>query len=176
MPHFTSSGAALTNHHTGPYGDEAVRMLFPENEYVQRLLDCLRKLNVRLGISNEREQWLYHPKYRTLWVWKPDLHTQPLSYIVVILAHEIGHVLDFDEKPHYREVTKNLHWSEVPHEIERSAFVRGFLLLQQLAIPITLPQYLYMIEPWMASTVEDELVAINPALAAVAPSYTSNAV
>lgn len=150
--------------------DRAVRGLFPDNVYVQRLLNCLRTLNVRLGVSTEWEQWLYHPKYRTLWVWKPDLHTQPLTYIVVILAHEIGHVLDFDEKPHYKTVTSNLHWSEVPAEIERSAFVRGFILLQQLSIPVTLPQYLHMIEPHMAASVERELIALYPSLTADAPS------
>lgn len=143
----------------------AVRNLFPEHPYVRSLLDCLRTLNVRLAISTEVEQWLYHPKYRTLWVWEPDLRTQPLAYIVVILAHEIGHVLDFDEKPHYVEITKNLHWSEVPDEIERSAFVRGFLLLQQLRIPMTLEQYLFMIEQPMAAEVEEEIVTRYPFLA-----------
>lgn len=136
----------------------AVRRLFPANVFVQRLLNRLESLNVRLGISTEREQWLYHPGYRTLWVWEPDVRNQPLSYIVVILAHEIGHVLDFDEKPHYRAITRHLHWSQVPDEIECSAFVRGFLLLQELGVPMTLPQYLQMIERPMADQVHAQLV------------------
>lgn len=131
----------------------AIRRLFPANVFVQRLLQRLESLNVRLGVSTEPEQWLYHPGYRTLWVWEPDLRTQPLSYLVVILAHEIGHVLDFDEKPHYRAVTRDLHWSQVPDEIECSAFVRGFQLLQELAVPMTLSQYLQMIERPMADQV-----------------------
>lgn len=136
----------------------AVRRLFPTNVFVQRLLTRLESLNVRLAISTEQEQWLYHPGYRTLWVWEPDIRTQPLSYIVVILAHETGHVLDFDEKPHYRAIIQNLHWSQVPDEIECSAFVRGFLLLQELAIPMTLPQYLQMIERPMADQVHTWLI------------------
>lgn len=131
----------------------AVRRMFPANVYVQRLLQRLEALNVRLGVSTEREQWLYHPGYRTLWVWEPDIGTQPLSYLVVILAHELGHVMDFDEKPHYLAITRDLHWSQVPDEIECSAFVRGFLLLQELDIPMSLEQYLHMIEPPMAEQV-----------------------
>ena len=140
----------------------AVRRLFPKNVYVQRLLAKLESLNVGLGISTEPGQWLYHPAFRTLWVWEPDLRTQPLSYLVVILAHELGHVLDFDEKPHYWAITRNLHWTQVPDEIECSAFVRGFLLLQELGVPINLPQYLAMIDTPMAAQVGWELLTVYP--------------
>src|SRR5690625_2119417 len=150
----------------------AVRRLFPTNVFVQRLLNRLESLNVRLAISTEQEQWLYHPGYRTLWVWEPDIRTQPLSYLVVILAHEMGHVLDFDEKPHYRTITRHLHWSQVPDEIECSAFVRGFLLLQELAVPMTLPQYLQMIERPMADQVHARLMHAF-AQQQLAPQYVS---
>ncbi|OUN01680.1 MAG: hypothetical protein BAA04_00890 [Firmicutes bacterium ZCTH02-B6] len=140
----------------------AVRRLFPKNVYVQRLLAKLESLNVGLGVSTEPGQWLYHPAYRTLWVWEPDLSTQPLSYLVVILAHELGHVLDFDEKPLYRAITKDLHWTQVPDEIECSAFVRGFWLLQELQIPVDLGQYLEMIDTPMALQVGWELLAAHP--------------
>lgn len=136
-----------------------VRERFPDNIYVQRLLDYLQRLNVRLDVSTEPEQWLYVPRERSLWVWMPDLHTQPLTYIVVILAHEIGHVLDFDANPHYKAIIEDLHWSEVPDHLERTAFVRGFHVLQQLHIPITLPQYVSLIEQPMADAVLRELQA-----------------
>ncbi|MBO8141275.1 MAG: hypothetical protein H0Z37_03725 [Firmicutes bacterium] len=140
----------------------AVRRLFPPNVYVQRLLNKLEALHVGLRPSREWQQWLYHPAYRVLLVWEPDLRTQPLSYLVVILAHEIGHVLDFDEKPHYRALTRHLRWWQVPDEIERSAFVRGFSVLQELAVPVTLEQYLTMMEPRMAAQVAWALGAVPP--------------
>ncbi|HEY8417183.1 MAG TPA: hypothetical protein VIK93_03995 [Limnochordales bacterium] len=154
MPRHAKSGRLHPTH-------RAVRRLFPGNIYVQRLLAKLEQLNVGLGISSEPGQWLYHPAYRTLWVWVPDLRTQPLSYLVVILAHELGHVLDFDEKPHYRAITRDLHWAQVPDEIECSAFVRGFLLLQELGVPISLGEYLAMIETPMAAQVGWELLTAH---------------
>ncbi|HEY8531547.1 MAG TPA: hypothetical protein VIL08_04790, partial [Limnochorda sp.] len=81
------------------------------------------------------------------------------SFLVVILAHELGHVLDFDANPHYRELVRDLHWSEVPLDIERSAFVRGFRILQALDIPVSLEAYLAMIEEPMASEVGRDLLA-----------------
>ncbi|HLT59488.1 MAG TPA: hypothetical protein VKZ69_12045 [Limnochordales bacterium] len=155
LPRHPKSGRLHPTH-------RAVRRLFPANVYVQRLLDRLEALGVGLGISTEPGQWLYHPGYRTLWVWEPDLRTQPLSYLVVILAHELGHVLDFDENPHYRAITRDLHWTAVPDEIECSAFVRGFLLLRELAVPIHLGQYLAMIETPMAAQVGWELLTRYP--------------
>lgn len=162
MPRHPKSGRLHPTH-------RAVRRLFPANVYVQRLLARLEELHVGLGISTEPGQWLYHPAYRTLWVWEPDLRTQPLTYLVVILAHELGHVLDFDEKPHYRAITRNLHWAQVPDEIECSAFVRGFWLLQELGVPISLGQYLATIDTPMALQVGWELLTRRPfAPAAVA--------
>lgn len=137
--------------------DGFMRLLFPDNQYIRRLLDCLEQLGVRLAASTEPEQWLYHPGLRTLWVWVPDLHIQPLTYIVVILAHEIGHILDFDANPHHQAQIADLHWSEVPDHIEQAAFVRGFYLLQQLHIPVTLTQYLALIEQPMAASVARQL-------------------
>lgn len=156
------------SHRTFPYRPTVeirpcnVRPLFPDNTYVTRLLDYLAALNVRLEISSEPEQWLYHPRYRTLSVWLPDLNTQPLSYIVVILAHEIGHVLDFDENPHYVTLIADLHWSEVPDHIELVAFTRGFVVLQQLHIPVTVQQYLALIEQPMSDAVARELLGTPP--------------
>lgn len=138
-------------------GTLSVKNMFPDNVYVHRLLHYLDILNVRIGVSSEPEQWLYHPRYRTLWVWTPDLQTQPLTYIVVILAHEIGHVLDFDANPHHKTIIADLHWSEAPDYIERIAFVRGFHVLQQLQIPVTLSQYISLIESPMAEAVAREL-------------------
>ncbi len=131
--------------------------LFPNNIYVQRLLEKVSQLGVRLERSEVPEQWLYHPGDRTIYVWEPDLHQQSLSYLVVILAHELGHVIDFDRHPQHRELTRHRLWVDVPPQLELNAFVNAFLLLQELEIPVTLGQYCLMIEEPMASTVQREL-------------------
>lgn len=142
-----------------PQSPEPLMALFPRNQYVSRLLGSFQALGVHLKPGAVREQWLYRPDERTLYVWTPDLSSQSLSFLVVILAHELGHVLDFDEKPHYRERIRHLHWSEVPLEIERSAFIRGFRILQALQIPVSLEAYLEMIEEPMAGQVGKALRA-----------------
>lgn len=108
---------------------------FPKNPYVQRLLARASAMGIRLRESDVHEQWLYHPGTRTIYVWQPDLASQSLSYLVVILAHEIGHAIDFDLHPQHRTITRHLHWSEAPDFIERNAFVYAYLLLQELNIP-----------------------------------------
>lgn len=142
-----------------PRRPQALTDLFPRNKYVFRLLRSFQALGVRLKPGTVREQWLYRPDERALYVWLPDLSSQSLSFLVVILAHELGHVLDFDANPHYQELVRHLHWSEVPLEIERSAFVRGFRILEALQIPVSLEAYLAMIEEPMASEVERALRA-----------------
>lgn len=136
-----------------PHRPEALTTHWPRNQYVSRLLGSFQALGVGLKPGGVREQWLYRPDERTLYVWTPDLTSQSLSFLVVILAHELGHVLDFDEKPQYREQIRHLHWSQVPLEIERSAFIRGFRILQALQIPVSLEAYLQMIDEPMASQV-----------------------
>lgn len=126
---------------------------FPPNVHVQSLLEAARRLGVKLAPSDVTGQWLYRPAERTLHVWEPDLENESLSFLVVILAHELGHVLDFDEKPHYREIIRSLHWSQVPQEIERSAFVRGYRILEALAIPVPVEAYVQMIEEPVAAQV-----------------------
>ncbi|BAS29145.1 hypothetical protein [Limnochorda pilosa] len=134
-----------------PPGSPAAR--FPQNAHLQGLLQAACRLEVNLEASDVAGQWLYRPDERTLYVWEPDLENESLSFLVVILAHELGHVLDFDEKPHYREVIRTLHWSQVPEEIERSAFIRGFRILEALGIPVSLEAYLQMIEEPVAAQV-----------------------
>ena len=133
--------------------DRACRGLFPHNVYVQRLLQKAMALDVLFLDSQVEEQWLYHPDYRTLCVWLPDLAAGSLSYLVVMLAHELGHVLDFDAKPRYLDAIRGVPWFAVPYEIELSAFVSGFQIIQELDIPITLEQYCQMIEKPMADLV-----------------------
>lgn len=133
--------------------DHAVRGLFPGNVYVQRLLGKAASLHVFFLDSQVEEQWLYHPDYRTLCVWLPDLEDSSLSYLVVMLAHELGHAVDFDTKPHYLAAIQNIPWFAVPVEIELSAFVTGFQIIRELDIPITLVQYCQMIEPPMGELV-----------------------
>lgn len=133
--------------------DQAVRNLFPDNIYVQRLLGKAASLHVFFLDSQVKEQWLYHPDYRTLCVWLPDLEDSSLSYVVIMLAHELGHVVDFDIKPHYLAAIQNVPWFAVPIEIELSAFLTGFQIIRELDIPVTLAQYCQMIEPPMGKLV-----------------------
>ena len=133
--------------------DRAVRGMFPRNVYVQRLLKKAESLHVLFLDSQVEDQWLYHPNYRALCIWLPDLGASSLSYLVMMLAHELGHVLDFDAKPHYLRAIQGVPWFEVPWEIELSAFVSGFRIIQELQIPVTLSQYCQMIEPPMAKLV-----------------------
>lgn len=136
---------------------ESIITRFPANTYVHRLISLACHLGIRFTASDVHEQWLYHPEYRTIYVWEPDLVDQSLSYLVVVLSHELGHALDFDASPELRRITRDLHWSDVPDSIERSAFVRGFLILQELGIPINLRAYTSMIQEPMATEVAREI-------------------
>lgn len=110
-------------------------------------------MQVNLGRSGVDQQWLYHPAYRCIYVWEPDLQQESLSYIVVILAHELGHAMDFDQHPAHETLTRDLHWSQAPAFIEQAAFVNGFCILKELHIPISLAQYASMIDDSLASAV-----------------------
>jgi len=130
---------------------------FPDNPYIQRLLAEAEQMGIRLAKSPVPEQWLYHPEHRIIYVWLPDLRGASLSYITMVLAHELGHARDFDRNPQHRETVRTLHWSAVPDHIERAAFIHGFLILQELRVPVDLEQYLAMIEEPMASQVREAL-------------------
>lgn len=130
---------------------------FPANEYVQRLVNEARRMQVSFATSPVKEQWLYHPEQRTIYVWEDDLTQESLSYIVVILAHELGHAIDFDTNPKHYELCRGLHWAEVPDEIEIAAFVQGFNLLKRLWIPVSLDAYEMMIDPSIAGMVRQEI-------------------
>ena len=131
--------------------------LFPANPFVQRLVARAEAMGITFAPSPVEEQWFYHPDDRTLYVWEPDLDDQSLSYLVVILAHELGHAADFDNNPLHLHLTRGLHWSEVPLEIEIAAFVQGFRILKELGIPISLDQYECMIAPAIAPIVRNRL-------------------
>ncbi|MGI6609581.1 MAG: hypothetical protein ACOX4G_03600 [Limnochordia bacterium] len=126
---------------------------FPANTYVQRLLQHCRSMHIKLAQSPVFEQWLYHPTQRTIYVWPPDLGQQSLSYLVVILSHELGHAVDFDTHPAHVAIVRNRHWSQAPFFIEQAAFVNGFCILKELQIPCSLQQYAAMIEQPMAERV-----------------------
>lgn len=130
---------------------------FPDNPFLARLIQRTEELGICFAPSPIPEQWLYHPEQRVIYVWEPDLSEQSLSYLVVILAHEIGHAVDFDLDPSRLEATRGLHWEDVPTEVEVAAFVEGFRILQELWIPINLDQYEQMIEPQIAHLVRKEL-------------------
>lgn len=130
---------------------------FPQNKFVQRLLDRCRTMGIHLGRSGVDQQWLYHPAYRTIYIWEPDLEHESLSYLVVILSHELGHAVDFDQHPAHRALTRDLHWSQVPAFIEQAAFVNGFCILKELHVPISLEQYASMIDDSLAHQVIEEV-------------------
>ena len=130
---------------------------FPENPYVKRLVQHAEAMGITFGLSPVEEQWLYNPQHRTIYVWEPDLYSESLSYIVVILAHELGHAVDFEINPLHIHLTRDLFWHQVPDEIEIAAFVQGFRLLKQLWIPVSLAEYEMMIAPELASTVRERV-------------------
>lgn len=142
------SAAAVLN----PYVDR-----FPANPFVRRLLDRAQALGVCFAPSPLEGEWLYHPGFRTIYLWEPDLTQASLSYLVTILAHELGHAIDFDRHPEHLALTNGRHWSETPVCIERAAFINGFILLQELQIPFELDAYLAMIAEPMASDVRRTL-------------------
>ncbi|HHW10511.1 MAG TPA: hypothetical protein GXX29_11090 [Firmicutes bacterium] len=137
--------------------DQHLRQLFPDNPHLQKLLAKCTAMQVSLSRSLVPEQWLYHPGRRTIMVWEPDLTEQSLSFLVVILAHELGHAADFDAHPNKRRMIKHLHWASAPPSLEKAAFVRGFRLLMELSIPVSLDDYIMMIEPPMAEKVRAEI-------------------
>lgn len=130
---------------------------FPGNVHIAALLHRCQEMQVSLGISLVPEQWLYHPKYRTIYVWEPDLQEQSLSFLVLIIAHELGHAYDFDQHPAHAQLIQNMHWSKVPDFVEREAFVNGFHILKELKIPFSMQHYLMMIDQQMADQVRQQL-------------------
>lgn len=130
---------------------------FPDNQHVRKLIGLCRAQGITLERSTVPEQWLYHPELRTLYVWEPDLALGSLSYLVVVLAHELGHARDFDRHPQHKALVRGLHWSDTPPAIEEAAFVEGFYILKELGIPVSLEQYLQMIESPMDRRVRRRL-------------------
>lgn len=130
---------------------------FPKNPFVDRLVKKAASLDVIFAPSTVEEQWLYHPDLRTIYVWLPDLGEASLSYIVMVLSHELGHVIDFDNNDEHYMMTRDLHWTEAPERVEEAAFVYGYIILQELSVPFTLDQYITMIEPPMAERVRQTL-------------------
>jgi hypothetical protein len=72
---------------------------------------------------------------------------------VTILAHELGHAMDFDDHPAHITLTSALHWTEVPTFIEQAAFVNGFRIMKELHIPVSLENYASMIDENLADDV-----------------------
>src|SRR5690606_2915039 len=130
---------------------------FPPNPFVQRLLAKAQELRISFQRSPVPEQSLYHPGRRATLVWEPDLTSQSLTYLVVILAHEMGHAVDFDQNPERRREVHGMHWLDVPDEVEIAAFVQGFLLLKELRIPISLDDYQKMIAEPIGAAVRREI-------------------
>lgn len=135
--------------------------LFPSNPYIRRLLNKAEEMGITLATSPVQGQWLYHPGDRILYVWEPDLPRESLSFLVVILAHELGHAIDFDTNPRHLRLIHNRHWSEAPVEVEIAAFVNGFRILKDLFIPVSLEEYEHMIAPPIAHIVRNTIEAFH---------------
>lgn len=138
------------------HGDDIVQQ-FPPNPFLQRLVRAALAYSISFEQSPAPEQWMYHPGRRAILVWMPDLRSQSMSYLVTIMAHELGHALHFDRHPRLARKLFSSASLELDWMVEREAFVEGFLLLKRLAIPVSLEQYLRMIEPPMASEVARSL-------------------
>ena len=132
---------------------------FPANVYVRRLVDYALARGIRFEASPLPEQWMYHPGRRAILLWPPDLRQQTLTYLVFILAHELGHAGDFDRRPGLMERLEHSRDPRLHRAVERSAFVQGFLLLKRLHIPVSLEQYLAGILPPMDAEVRAALQA-----------------
>lgn len=136
---------------------EAIAARFPPNPFLDRLVHTAREWGIRFEASPVFEQWLYHPVRRAILVWLPDLEQQSLSYLVTIMAHELGHAADFDRRPDLVRRLASGGDPRLQHALERAAFVNGFVLLKRLSIPVSLSQYVAMVEPPMDRHVERAL-------------------
>lgn len=134
-----------------------VEARFPADVNVDKLLGYAEKLGVHFLPSEVREQWLYHPAERIITVWLPDLAAGNVDFVIVMLAHELGHAVDFDLHPEYLDFIRDRHWSEVPPDIERSAFITGFRILYGLGIPADPRVYAAYIEGLPAADLLAEL-------------------
>lgn len=137
-------------------------LTLPANEYLDRLVAKAEELGVELQKSEIDELWFYYPPERAIAIWEPDLYAQPLGFVLTVLAHELGHVVDFDGDPGLVELTRNLHFSKVPMEIEVSGFVTGYRILQEAGIPLTIDDYTFFIEEPMSSQVRAILTGEDP--------------
>ncbi|NLY56571.1 MAG: hypothetical protein GX058_08705 [Firmicutes bacterium] len=136
-------------------------MNWPNNEYFQLLIDKAWQLNVELRSSKIHELWYYRPDSRTIYIWEPDLINEPLAYLLTVFGHELGHVTDFDRHPEFVARTKDLHYSNVPWDIELSGFVSGFRLLSELGIPLAPETFAFFIAPPMQQQVL-EIIQAGP--------------
>lgn len=146
-----------------PRPDRTIHL--PSHVYLDRLVAKAQALGVDLQKSEIDGLWFYYPPERAIAIWEPDLYQQPLDFLLMLLAHEIGHVIDFDANPALVEVTRNLHFSQVPMQIEVSGFVTGYRVLQEAAIPLSIADYTFYIEEPLAGRVRavltDEAAARN---------------
>ncbi|MBO8126330.1 MAG: hypothetical protein H0Z38_03735 [Firmicutes bacterium] len=131
---------------------------WPQNQYFQLLMDKAWQLNVELRSSKIHELWYYRPESRTIFVWEPDLTNEPLTYLVTIFAHELGHVKDFDRNPEFITRTRDLHYSDVPWDIEFSAFLTGYQIIQEAGIPLKPEAYAFFISPPMQQQVLEAIL------------------
>ncbi|MDI6870882.1 MAG: hypothetical protein QME79_05890 [Bacillota bacterium] len=137
-------------------------LTLPSHEYLDRLVAKAGELGVELQKSEIDELWFYYPPERAIAIWEPDLYQQPLGFVLTVLAHELGHVVDFDADPHLVEVTHNLHYSQIPLDIEVSGFVTGYRIIQETGIPLSVEEYLFFIEEPLAHCVRARLTAEDP--------------
>lgn len=136
-----------------PAGRPDRHLDLPSQEYLDRLVAKAAELGVDLQKSEIDQLWFYYPPERAIAIWEPDLYEQPLGFVLTVLAHELGHVLDFDADPRLAQLTRHLHYSQVPFDVEVSGFVSGYRLLRETGIPLTVDEYTFFIEEPLAQAV-----------------------
>jgi len=130
-----------------------------KNQFIKALVEYAKRRGVKFSHS-QTPLWYYRPDTRTIYLWKNDLILQPLEFLITALAHEIGHVVDFDLYPEKASAITCLGFDEVPEEVEISAFLIGFKIIKELKIPFSISHYVC----WISEPLKKKVLSllVNP--------------
>lgn len=131
----------------------------PGNQFISTLIEYAKRRGVKFSYSRT-PLWYYRPDTRTIYLWKEDLKSQPLGFLITALAHEIGHVVDFDLHPDKARVIACLGVDEVPEEVEINAFLIGYKVIRDLKIPFSVSHYVQ----WISEPLKKRVLSllVNP--------------
>ena len=128
---------------------------FPQNTFINALVQFALLRGVKFALS-PIPLWHYRPDKRTIYYWKDDLVFQPLEFVITALAHELGHVVDFELHPEKAQVIAYLGVDDVPDDLEISAFLTGFRIIKELKIPVTAHRYVH----WIAEPLKKQILLL----------------